>query len=154
MKGKNVMYKHTNLYHGTEQWLIKLDEARIKANMSTKQIAEAIGESERMVYRIFSGEAKNPSVNVVRKICRAVGASVNEIFEESGAVIASEEIVSLQGKVDTMSAENDLLRANLSALEARANSLSAENDVLRLEIKHKDEIIALHNYYNALLNKD
>lgn len=148
------MYRNTILYHGNEQWLLKLDDCRIKASMSPKQIAEAIGESDRLVYRIFAGEAKNPSVNVVRKIIRSVGGSVSEIFEESGAVIASEEIVSLQSKVDTMSAEYDLLRANLNALEARANSLSVENDVLRLEIKHKDEIIALHNYYNALLNKD
>lgn len=148
------MYRNTILYHGTEHWLIKLDECRVKANMPPKQIAEIINESDRLVYRIFAGDAKNPSVNVVRKICRAVGTSVNEIFEESGAVIACEDIVSLQGKVDTLSAENELLRANFSALETRANALSSENDILRLELKHKEEIIALHNYYNALLNKD
>lgn len=148
------MHKHSNLYHGTEQWLNNLNNERIEADLSIKQISESINESEHLVYRIFAGEAKNPSVNVVRKIIRAIGSSVAEIFEESGAVIASEEIVSLQGKVDTISAENDLLRANLNALEARANSLSAENDILRMELKHKEEIIALHNYYNALLNKD
>lgn len=147
------MHKHSNVYHGTEQWLINLNNERIKADLSIKQISESINESEHLVYRIFAGEAKNPSVNVVRKIIRAIGSSVAEIFEESGAVIADESVVTLLNRVDTLSAENELLRANLSSLEAKANALSNENDVLRLELKHKEEIIALHNYYNSLLNK-
>ena len=148
------MHKHSNLYHGTEQWLINLNNVRIEADLSIKQIAESINESEHLVYRIFAGDAKNPSVNVVRKIIRATGTSVAEIFEESGAVIADESVVTLLNRVDTLSAENELLRANLGVLEVKANALSAENDSLRIEIKHKEEIIAIHNYYNSLLNKD
>ena len=147
------MYKHTNLYHGNEQWLIKLDECRIKAEMSTKQIAENINESDRLVYRIFSGDAKNPSVNVVRKIIRAIGTSVNEIFEESGAVIGGHDIVTLQAKVDSLTAELSLLQAENAVLKGKTDTLSAENDMLRLKLEHKEEIIALHNFYNSVMNK-
>lgn len=147
------MHKHTNLYHGTEQWLIKLDECRIKASMSPKQIAEMIDESDRLVYRIFAGEAKNPSVNVVRKIIRAVGASVSEIFEESGAVIGGQDIVTLQANFDSLAAELSILQAENAVLKGKADTLSAENDMLRLKLEHKEEIIALHNYYNSVMNK-
>lgn len=147
------MHKQTNLYRGNEQWLIKLNECRIKANMSLKQIAELSNVAERSVYRIFSGEAKNPSVDIVRRIIRAVGGTVNEIFEESGAVIGGQDIVTLQSKVDSLSAELSLLQAENAVLKGKTDTLSAENDMLRLKLEHKEEIISLHNYYNSLLNK-
>ena len=147
------MYRNTILYHGNEQWLLKLDDCRIKASMSTKQIAEAIGESDRLVYRIFAGEAKNPSVNVVRKIIRSVGGSVREIFEESGAVICGQDIVTLQSNLDSLAAELSILQAENAVLKSKADTLSAENDMLRLKLEHKEEIIALHNYYNSVMNK-
>ena len=37
--------------------------------------------------------------------------------------------------------------AKLSAVEAENEKLKAENDLLRLKLEHKEEIIALHNYY-------
>ena len=41
------------------------------------------------------------------------------------------------------SAENAILKAKVDAL-------TAEVEMLKREIQHKDEIIAIHNYYNKL----
>lgn len=141
------MGKHMCLYHGEEQWLIKLNECRIRSDMSLKQVAELSNVSEKSVHRIFSGESKNPGVEPLRRIIRAIGATINEIFEESGAVIGGQDLVTLQNKVDEFEATIDLLRTENDILKNKADSLSAENDLLRLKLEHKDELLAVHNYY-------
>lgn len=141
------MNKQTSLYNGQEQWLINLNECRIRSNMSFKQVAEESNVPEKSVHRIFSGEAKNPGVEPVRRIIRAMGATINEIFEESGAVIGGHDLVTLQAKVDELGAEISILQAENTVLKSKADALSAENDLLRLKLEHKEEIISLHNYY-------
>lgn len=141
------MSKQTSLYTGNEQWLINLNEYRIRVDMPLKQVAERSDVSEKSVHRIFSGEAKNPGVEIVRRMIRAMGGTINEIFGESGAVIGGQDLATLQTKVDSLAAENALLQAEISILKGKADSLSAENDLLRLKLEHKDELLALHNYY-------
>lgn len=144
------MNKQTSLYTGNEQWLINLNECRILTGMSVKEVAEKAGVSEKTAHRIFASESKNPSVESVRKMIKAMGGTLNEIFEESGAVIGGQDLIALQAKVDSLAAENALLQAENSVLKSKADSLSAENDLLRLKIEHKEELLALHNYYNKL----
>ena len=141
------MSKQTCLYNGQEQWLINLNELKNKSGMTCKQIAEVSNVSEKSVHRIFSGEGKNPGVEPVRKIIRAMGGTINEIFEESGAVIGGQDLVTLQAKADELSAEISILQAENTVLKNKADALSAENDLLRLKLEHKEEIISLHNYY-------
>jgi predicted nuclease with TOPRIM domain len=81
---------------------------------------------------------------------RAMGGTLNEIFEESGAVIGGQDLVALQAKVDELGAEISLLQAENIVLKNKADALSAENDLLRLKLEHKEELLALHNYYNKL----
>ena len=141
------MNKQTRLYTGKEQWLINLNEYRIRVNMSVKEVAERANVSEKTAHRIFSGESKSPSVETVRKMIRAMGGTLNEIFEESGAVIGGQDLVTLQAEVDRLSAELSMLQAENVVLNGKADALSAENDLLRLKLEHKDELLALHNYY-------
>jgi transcriptional regulator with XRE-family HTH domain len=144
------MNKQTSLYNGPEQWLVNLNEYRIKVNMPLNEVAEKSNVSEKSVRRIFSGESKNPGVEPVRRIIRAMGCTINEIFEESGAVIGGQDLVTLQAKVDELSAELSLIQAENNVLKSKADALSAENDLLRLKLAHKEELLALHNYYNKL----
>lgn len=141
------MNKQTSLYNGTEQWLINLNEYRIKVDMPLNEVAERANVSEKSTRRIFSGESKNPGVEPVRRIIRAMGCTINEIFEESGAVIGGQDLVTLQAKVDELNAEILLIQAENNVLKSKADALSAENDLLRLKLEHKEEIISIHNYY-------
>lgn len=144
------MDRQKRLYFGEEQWLINLDEHRVKANMSINEVAEKSGVSEKSVRRLFAGEGKNPGVEPTRRIIRAIGCTINEIFEESGAVIGGQDLVALQAKVDELNAGLLLLQAENNVLKGKADALSAENDLLRLKLEHKEELLALHNYYNKL----
>ena len=42
-----------------------------------------------------------------------------------------------------------LLQAENSILKDKNGTLTAENDLLRMTLEHKEEIIALHNYYKT-----
>jgi cell division protein FtsB len=46
-----------------------------------------------------------------------------------------------------INAEMALLQAELSVLKDKVVILTAENDLLKMKLEHKEEIIALHNYY-------
>lgn len=141
------MNKQKSLYDGQDQWLINLNDYRVRIDMHLRDVAEKSMVSEKQVHRIFSGESKNPGVEPVRKIIRAMGATINEIFEESGAVIGGQDLASLQAKVDELTSQMAIIKAENNVLMSKADALSAENDLLRLKLEHKEEIIALHNYY-------
>ena len=144
------MNNQKSLYTGNEQWLINLNECRVRKDMSLKYIAEKTDVSEKSVHRIFTGESKSPGVEIVRRIIRVMDSSINEIFGESGAVIGGQDLVALQAQVDSLTAENSLLRAENSTLKDKSCALTSENELLRLKLEHKEEIISLHNYYNKL----
>ena len=48
---------------------------------------------------------------------------------------------------DVVEAERDLITAENAILKSKVDALTAEVELLKREIQHKDEIIAIHNYY-------
>ena len=142
----------------TSMWLENLKELKARTGMSSKQIAEKENLCEKSVGRVFSGEAKNPGVDLVRRIIHALGGSWHEIFAESGAVIGSQDLATLQAEVNRLIEENDLLTQNLNIAtldlavqKDKVTALEAESELLKMQLKHKEEIIALHNYYGTVI---
>lgn len=128
-------------------WLENLKELKAKTKMSSKQIAERTNLPERTVVRIFSGETDNPYVDTLRRIVAVLGGSLDDLFAESRIIVGGQDLINAQAEVDKLNAEASLLGAELSMLKEKVAALQAENDVLRLKLEHKEEIIALHNYY-------
>jgi transcriptional regulator with XRE-family HTH domain len=133
-------------------WLDNLKELKAKTKMSSKQIAELTNLPERTVIRIFSGDTDNPYVDTLRRIVAVLGGSLDDIFAESKTVVAGQDLVALQTEVERLTAENGLLSVENSVLKDKVASLTAESDLLRLKLEHKEEIIALHNYYKTLMS--
>lgn len=137
-----------------EPWRINLRDLRAKTGMTSKQIADKENLSEKSVARVFSGEAKNPGVDLVRRIIHALGGTWNEIFAESGAVIGSQDMATLQAEVNRLTEENALLssslelaRMELSVQKDKVTALEAENKILCLKLECEEKIVAIHNYY-------
>ena len=128
---------------GAEQWLKNLIDLKNKTGMTTKQIAEMENLAEKSVSNVFSGKSKSPSVNLIRRIITALGGKWREIFEESDAVIASQDLVTLQAEYDKLQAELADLRAENVSLKEKNVALTAELDRLRLTLTHKEEILSL-----------
>lgn len=135
-------------------WLENLKELKKNKGMSTKQIAEATNLPERTVVRIFSGDTDSPYVDTLHRIVTALGGSLDDILADTKVVVGTENLAVLQENVNTTTAERDLVVAENSILKDKVAALTAENDMLKMQLKHKEEIIALHNYYIKLNAKD
>lgn len=153
------MNRQISIPDGAEQWLINLTELKNRTDMSSKQIADKENLSEKSVSRVFSGEAKNPGVDLIRRIIHALGGTWGEIFGESGAVIGGQDLVTLQAEVDRLTAEVELLASNLniatldnSVLKDKVVALENENKLLCLKLEYEEKINAVHDYYNKRLN--
>lgn len=138
-------------------WLDKLKELKKEKGMSVKQIAERTNLPERTVNRVFSGDTDNPYVDTLHRIVSALGGSLDDILTDSKVVVGDTDLKTLQEDNDTLqatieklTAENALLSAENKILSDQVTNLTAEKDILRLKLDHKEEIIALHNYYNKL----
>jgi transcriptional regulator with XRE-family HTH domain len=133
-------------------WLVKLKEAKEKSGMSLKQLSDSSGVTEKTLTRIFAGGASMPRFGTLGDIASALGTSLEEIFAESNAMVASGDLIELKADAERISAENNLLKAENAMLKDKVGNLTAENDILRMKLEHKEEIISLHNYYKSLLN--
>ncbi len=131
-------------------WLDNLKELKKVKGMSAKLIAEKTNLPERTVNRIFSGDTDNPYVDTLHRIVTVLGGSLDDILADTKVVVGEQNLVALQENVDVVTAERDLLKAENAILKDKVSALTAENDHLKLQLTHKEEIIALHNYYNKL----
>ena len=131
-------------------WLQNLKELKKMTGMSTKQIAEKTKLPERTVCRILSGETDHPYVDTLHIIVTALGYSLNDIFADTNAVVATESIVEVKETAEVAEAERDLIIAENAMLKDKVAALTAEIDILKVKLNHKDEIIAPHNYYNKI----
>lgn len=115
-------------------WQIALNELRVKAKMSYKQIADALNVSEKSVSRLFTGEAKKPDFFFVAQVIRLLGGSVSEILGEGGAYIVSQDIITLQAQYDELKASYDRLLEENKMLLAKNTELT-------------DELLSVVNYF-------
>ncbi len=135
-------------------WLDNLKELKTAKGMTVKQIAERTNLPERTVSRIFSGETDNPYVDTLHRIVTVLDSSLDGIFADTKVVVGGANLATLQAEVERLSSENDRLNGELAlasaenaVLNSKITALTAENDILRLKLEHKEELLALHNYY-------
>ena len=128
-------------------WLDNLVSLRDAKGLNNKRVAERVNLPERTVTRIFSGETPNPSMDYLIKIVKVLDGSLDDIFENTRAVVGDAGLVTQQAENERLINELNLANAENAVLRERATALTAENDILRLKLEHKEEIIALHNYY-------
>ena len=60
---------------------LKLKAARAEKDMTQAALAEAIGVSRQTINAIEKGE-HNPTINLCRAICKALGKTLDELFWE------------------------------------------------------------------------
>ena len=141
----------------TPGWLKIFQERQKELGFTNKHIAELVQHSEKTISRLFSGETKEPDIYLFYNVANVLDLSIDALFAgykmEMGKniiTVLQEEVAELKSEKEKAFAETALSRAELSASRDRVASLCAENEVLRLKLEHKEEIIAIHNYYNKL----
>lgn len=135
-------------------WLDNLKDLKKKTGMTTKQIADLTNLPERTVSRIFSGDTDNPYVDTLHRIVTVLGGSLDSILADTKTVVGDANLATLQTDVDRLTMENGMLSTENGILKDKIGVLTAENELLRMKLEHKEEIIAIHNYYNKLKSND
>ena len=131
-------------------WLDNLKELKKMTGMSTKQIAEKTTLPERTVVRIFSGETDHPYADTLDLIVKALGYDLGDIFADTKVIVATDELVEIKENVDVAEAERDLVLVENEMLKTKNAALTTEVELLKKELQHKEELLALHNYYNKI----
>jgi DNA-binding Xre family transcriptional regulator len=132
---------------GFIMWTDKLREFTIESGIPIKEVAERAMISEKTINRMLEGKAKTIYADTLERWCNAIGVSMADIFADSKAVIGTENLATLQDKVEIKSAEMDMLIAENKILQDKVVALTAEVDLLKMRLAHKEEIISIHNYY-------
>lgn len=136
-----------------EPWRVNLHELRAKRGMSYKQIAEKENLSEKSVTRVFTGEAKSPGVDLIRKIIHALDGKWSEIFSEGDAVIAPIELITAQIDCEKALEINSALSDKTRDLERKNAELEAEIATLTLKLEHQERVIGLLERLNKALEE-
>ena len=143
-------------------WLDRIKERRAELGYSYKYIAEEGKLPERTVARIFAGETASPYADTLKAIADVLDLSLDDILADTKSVVGGKNYIVLHQEVERLTAEVERLNAELALLNTENTNLKAEvgvlttkNDILDIKLKHKEEIIALHNYYiNKLKSTD
>jgi hypothetical protein len=64
--------------------------------------------------------------------------------------VANEKLVEIKEVAEVVEAEKDILTAENAILKDKVAALTAENDLLKMKLLHKEELLAVHNYYTKL----
>lgn len=131
-------------------WLDNLKELKKKSGKTSKQIADETKIPESTVKRIFSGDTDDPYVSTIHRIVICLGGSLDHVLADTNAVLATESLAEAKETAGVAEAERDLIAAENKILKDKVAALTAEVDLLNLKLSHKEELLALHNYYNKL----
>ena len=134
-------------------WHERLNELRkMNGNPSYRKIATALNMSEKTVTRTFTDTSKTCYINTVYPIIKYLGGSLDDIFGDTGAMIGSKGYAELQEKVSILTAQFDVIVAENNILKDKVVTLTSELDLAKKELQHKDELLALHNYYKSVIS--
>jgi transcriptional regulator with XRE-family HTH domain len=131
-------------------WLENLKELKKKTGMSAKQIADKTRLPERTINRIFAGESDHPYADTLDLIVKALGYDLGDIFADTKVIVATDDLVEIKENVDIVEAEHDRILVENEMLKTKNAALTMEIELLKKELQHKEELLALHNYYIKL----
>lgn len=130
-------------------WLDNLKELKKSKGMTLTQIADATKIPESTIKRIFSGDTIDPYVTTIHRIVTVLGGSLDHILADTNAVLAPQSIVEVKENADVVEAQLDLIAVENDMLKTKNAALTTEIELLKKELQHKEELLALHNYYKT-----
>lgn len=125
-----------------------------ESGLTKTQIAEKGNLPYDTVKRVISGATNNPYIETLDRFAIALGCTLSDILVGTRAVVGTEKMNEMQEEIDTLKLENEQLIAEKDVivtqntiLEGKVNTLAAEIDLLKMQLSHKEELLAVHNYY-------
>lgn len=141
-------------------WREKIIEAKKANNITTKMMSEKVRLPEQTITRILTGKTATPRIDTVLDLGASVGLSTWELFSNTTSVLVDKSLLTLQEELDQSKAALSALQSEYASLSEELTKLKldyvklqAENNLLNVKLEHKDEILALHDYYRPLIDE-
>jgi transcriptional regulator with XRE-family HTH domain len=81
-----------------------LRKHRERTRKSLQQVADDVGASKAHIWELETGRAKNPSIDLLRKLAKSFDVSVSELIDENpGAPDDSPDLVALYRELKELS---------------------------------------------------
>ena len=119
--------------------LERLKELRKASNMTYEELAEESKTPLSTVKNIFSGKCE-PLASTLYRIVKAMNGSLDEVLADTNIVLSPKTSMEVRRNVEVIEAELEMLRVKTTAQEA-------EILLLKEQLKHKDEILRLIDYF-------
>lgn len=134
-------------------WIDNLKELKKRSGKTSAQIAEETKIPESTIKRIFGGSTDDPRISTIRQIVICLGGSLDQVLADTNAVLATESLVEVKETARVVEAESDMIAAENKVLRDKVAALKAEVELLNQKLAHKEELIAVHNYYMGILKR-
>ena len=140
-------------------WNERIIEAKKAQGITPKMMSERTHGHlpERTIIRILNGETPNPRIDTIIELGASVGLTPQELFADTNVVVASETLVEVKENLaeviesaEVVEAEKKLAVAELDALRARVAAQDTEIAVLKEKLRHKEELLAVYNYFTKI----
>lgn len=127
-------------------------EEKKRLNLSTKTMSDMskLHLPEETIRRVLSGKTADPGISTVLDLAEAAGLKPYEIFMDATLATEFKTFLELKSRSEETEAERIRIIAENESLKATNAGLVDRIRVLEIQLSHKEEIIALHNYYNKL----
>lgn len=129
--------------------LENLKELKKVSGMTFEDIADESKTPESTIKRIFSGKCE-PLASTLYRIVKALGGSLDDILADTNVILSPKTLAEVKENAEIAEAERDLVLVENERLKAENNALTTQIELLKRELQHKEELLALHNYYIKL----
>lgn len=119
------------------------------SRMTYEQIAEESKTPLSTIKHIFSGDCE-PLASTLYRIVKALNGSLDDVLADTNVVLSPKTLIEVKENAEVIEAERDLVLAELEMLRSKTVAQDIEIQLLKERLQHKDELLALHNYYNKL----
>ena len=128
-------------------------EEKKRQNISTKTMVDKsqLQLSEETIRRILSGKTAAPGVDAVLDLADTVGLKPYEIFMDATLAAEFKAFLELKARSDETEAERIRIVAENESLKTTNAGLVDRIRVLEMQLSHKEELLALHDFYNKLI---
>ena len=129
--------------------LDNLKELKKVSGMTYEEIADASNTPESTIKRIFSGKCE-PLASTLYRIVKALGGSLDDILADTNIILSPKTLAEVTVTAEVAKAERDLLLAELEMLRAKTSAQETEIALLKERLQHKDELLAVYNYFTKI----
>ena len=129
--------------------LDNLKELKKVSNMTYEEIAEESKTPLSTVKHIFSGKCE-PLASTLYRIVKAMKGSLDDILADTNIVLSPKTLAEVQETAEVANAERNLLLAELEMLRAKTSAQETEIALLKERLQHKDELLAVYNYFTKI----